>query len=489
MTDMFFVTLWHFSEMMGGYKFLFCYLGLVGLLPAVAANWKESLGKAYFLPDEDIYIPTKAGRAIFKELPEQCFLKKTVGETHRYNVDFTNTRSFYNTVSSDSGISINLKGMYTMGFTLGIKTKSVSSGSVDVRGRYTDIYNRVSSGFLNPDCYKGIYDSLTDNILKSIDSLPLTVNKPEVSTSWRKYYDFLKAYGSHIVIRTYFGSRIKQYTFSKMEKQFSKEQLDIRACFDFEGPTKVGKINTSDCFGITKEQVDAVKNLEISSVIDIRGGSDATRNQLQSERSEELITNLLNEARAYNETPIDYTYQEIWDFLRPVFEDDPTRYAKIVNMEQYFMGFLDFGCTLLEGGGLKLRRFELSKHSTTENPDYECVLERNGCHSDDDCHKGAFFKAFCYGSTCVEHYNPPFGFKAEGAGIRKDKHGGDTEGVNQSCFYQDIPIDGKCDFDRFHDKIIWDGVEHGIENAAIENSQFDHLLLLFCLCGTYILDI
>ena len=63
--------------MMGGYKFLVCYLGLVGLLPAVAANWKESLGKAYFLPDEDIYISQlKPGGLSSRNYQNRAFVRK-----------------------------------------------------------------------------------------------------------------------------------------------------------------------------------------------------------------------------------------------------------------------------------------------------------------------------------------------------------------------------------------------------------------------------
>ena len=467
------------------FKHLFWYQLLVGFLLSVGAEWTERLGKAFFLPDEDIYAPN-GGRSIFKEINKKCFHKTAVGQTNRLQVVVEDTNSFYKIISSDSGLSISLRGKYTMGFTLGVKTQSLSTGQVDVKGRYTDIYNRVSVGLLDTECYFGMSSSLTDDVLESIDALPLEVNFPEAATSWSKYLDFMKAFGSHMVKKTYHGSRIKHYTFSKMEKQYSEQQLKIRACLDFEGPTKADAFNTTACAGFTQEEAEAVSQLEITSKIDIRGGSEDTRNRLRSDRSEELITKLLNEAKD-TETPIGYIYIPLWDIFRHRFRDNSERYAKVLNLQQYYEGFLDFGCTLLEEGDLKLRQFEFSRHSTTEIPDYVCVLEKSGCHTDTDCHHGPFFQAHCYGDTCVEYYKPPFGFKAERARIRRAKSGGDTEGINQSCYYQATPISGKCDSGRFHYKIIWDGVDDAANRpiSGREKIQLGFLVGIFSLSGSY----
>ena len=159
------------------------------------------------------------------------------------------------------------------------------------------------------------------------------------------------------------------------------------------------------------------------------------------------------------ETPVKYKYTPIWDILRLKYHSDPQRYALALNLEQFYMGFLDFGCSMLETNDLQLRRFQFSRYSTIQVPDYICVLEREGCHKDEDCHAThEGYQSHCHGSTCVEHRPPPFGIKAEGAEIRTEKKGRSSEGINQSCFYHKAK--GKCNLDFSQNKTIWDGTDH-----------------------------
>ena len=63
--------------------------------------------------------------------------------------------------------------------------------------------------------------------------------------------------------------------------------MNIRSCADFAGPTNVGNLNISAvCVGITQDQVREVMSLEMSSNLELRGGSDETRNQLRISRSD-----------------------------------------------------------------------------------------------------------------------------------------------------------------------------------------------------------
>ena len=457
---------------MNGWWLTLCLLTGIPLLRAqntrrtrikAQSEWKSPLGKGFFLPKEEIGAPRLGGRSIFKQLSDSCFHKTDASSTRNDRTLFQDTQTFYRSLATDSSLSVQLEGKYTMGVTLNAKTKSMSRGEVDVTGTSIDIWNHVSTAIIEKDCMAGSKSQLSDDLMRSLNALP-DITKPEVANSWVMYHDFLTDYGSHVVTHTYYGSSLKHWTFSRKDKEYTQEQINVKSCVDFEGPTNVGELNVSACVGITYEQVKEVMNLEMSSNLELHGGSDETRNQLQQKGpSTELITKFLNEGREL-ESPVKYIYTPIWDILRWKYSSDPSdrRYAIALNLEQYYMGFLDFGCSLIPPGGegLLLRSFKFSPFSTKQIPSYICELEKEGCHSDDDCHPGWFFHSFCSGPTCVEHVPPSPGTKAESAKIRTESKGYSDEGINQSCYYQPVPIDGKCfeDSSKFKNKIIWGGV-------------------------------
>ena len=214
----------------------------------------------------------------------------------------------------------------------------------------------------------------------------------------------------------------------------------------------------------------------MESFLELRGASDVTRNLLLNSRNRtnELITKFLNEGRDL-ETAFNYNYEEIWDILQMKLKPTDRKFVRARNLEQYYKGYRDFGCTLIEVRGLKLRRFQFK--SIKENQNYVCVLEREGCHSDADCNKGLGFQTFCYGPTCVEHLPPHHGSKAENAGIRTAQRGKRSEGINQSCYYSIITGQAKCNLVWSEDKIIWDGsptfpIISGAENFAPHKLMF-----------------
>ena len=427
------------------------------------SEWKSPLGKGFFLPKEEIGAPRLGGRSIFKDISDSCFRKTDESSTTNDRTLFQDTETFYRSLATDSSLSVELEGKYTMGATLNAKTKSMSRGEVDVTGTSIDIWNHVSTAIIEKDCIAGSQIQLSDDFMLNLNALP-NITKPERETSWVLYHDFLTDYGSHVVTQTYYGSSLKHWTFSRKDKKYTQEQINLKSCVDFEGPTNVGQLNVTACAGVTHEQVKKVMNLEMSSNLELHGGSDETRNQLQQKGpSTELITKFLNEGRKL-ESPVKYKYTPIWDILRWKYSADPRdrRYAIALNLEQYYMGFLDFGCSLLppSGEGLLLRRFKFSLFSSELIPHYVCELEKEGCHSDNDCQAGWFFHSFCSGPTCVEHVPASPSTKADSAKIRKESKGYDTEGINQSCYYQYVPIDGKCitNSNNFDNKIIWKGV-------------------------------
>ena len=446
--------------------YVFVILALVG---SVRADDYYPLGRSMFLPRQDIVNPTFDGKDIFEAFDPACFrITPEDKQTTEKRSSFRDTNTFYKKIATDSGISAHLQGPYTMGTTLNIKTQYLSSETNDISGTSIDIWIHVSSTSLEPKCYRGPQSKLDRELIKHLNSLPVDIRNPELASSWIQYENFLKTYGTHLVSEIHYGARMTQWTFAKKEHKYSSFQLNVRSCADFEGPTQVGKLDLEACAGFTGEEAKESLRLEMSRNLDLLGGTDETRNALRRNRSQELITKFLNEGRN-EKSPIDYTYTAIWEILMMKFRGDPRRHAIAMNMQQYYEGFKDFGCSLIEGkmGELKnkpLRQFRHGRFSTKGVPSYECHLEKEGCHNDEDCHiGGAGSVTYCYGHSCVEYLPASMGSKAKDVTIRDRKHGSYDEGVNRSCYYalcsQTL---AKCDESKFTDMVIW----HGISNFA-----------------------
>ena len=283
--------------------------------------------------------------------------------------------------------------------------------------------------------------------------------------------------------QTYCGASIKQWTFAKKSKQYTQHQLKIKSCLEFGA----WLVNVKACAGVTKDQINQIQDLEMRSKLELRGGSDQTRNQLLNNRTNELITKFLIEGRKF-ETLIKDKYTAIWDIIKEKYPSNSKFYVIALNMEQYYMGFLDFGCDFISDGNIMLRRFQLSPYSSKETPHYQCVLEREGCHDDTDCSDTT--KSNCDGETCVEHLPASFGYKAASARFLTEKSGSSYEKISESCNYDFNLTTGVCNTGYFKDRVIWEHGRHFVQpdekqsstatsgTSEIGNVNIDNLCLL-----------
>jgi hypothetical protein len=78
--------------------------------------------------------------------------------------------------------------------------------------------------------------------------------------------------------------------------------------------------------------------------------------------------------------------------------------AKVLNLEQFYKGYLHFGCSYEETSNKKvLQKFVLSEDSVPDAPTYKCMLGPTGCHVNDDCHYKHAFWCACAGESCVRY--------------------------------------------------------------------------------------
>ena len=99
------------------------------------------------------------------------------------------------------------------------------------------------------------------------------------------------------------------------------------------------------------------KDLKTSYVLEIKGGNDEIRNKFRTNKTPQLLEQILNEGPKLS-SPVRYKYKPIWDIKLMAFYNGTTRPAIAMNLMQYYYGFKDFCCSLQLSGNTKQRSFE-----------------------------------------------------------------------------------------------------------------------------------
>ena len=120
---------------------------------------------------------------------------------------------------------------------------------------------------------------------------------------------------------------------------------------------------------------------------------------LTQDVSKELLEQFMNEAKD-SSSPVRQKVIAIWDILQARFKRGHPNKVKGINLEYYYLGFLNYGCNYEESGGIDLQKFDYTGKSTPEYPELSCSLASEGCHSDKDCHRRGFWCS-CQGPSCV----------------------------------------------------------------------------------------
>ena len=95
------------------------------------------VGKSVYLPDLDIYDPDKDGVYIFKPFPDECYVNIQLDETSDKSYQYDHVRTFYQKISTDSEMTLDLIGEFLMGTTLSFKSSYTFRGKE--RYSYADL--------------------------------------------------------------------------------------------------------------------------------------------------------------------------------------------------------------------------------------------------------------------------------------------------------------------------------------------------------------
>lgn len=317
---------------------------------------------------------------------------------------YKDTEEFYSTLTTTSGLDSSLQADFSLGLTLDHASKSVGGSNRTVTGNSLLFLSSYRQDLLDKDCFNHA-PNFDKTFLESFQSLPDTIREPWHSNAWKPYDVFLKTYGSHVITSILVGSIINQMAFAETEDSYTERDFQIKSCMSLGIPLD-GPFGFSMCSGISESETSRVSKMSMRGDLVIKGGTTETRNELiNKDRTPDLIEKFMNEANATN-APIQYSFTSIWDILQSLHVGNYLEnFARAVNLEYYYLGFLNYGCYYKSGGGQHLQMFNFTESSTATSPQYECSLAPEGCHGKADCWHRSFHPCACRGESCVRYEN------------------------------------------------------------------------------------
>ncbi|XP_029200616.2 DELTA-alicitoxin-Pse2b-like [Acropora millepora] len=368
---------------------------------------KEELGKAVYPRKINLLADfVENEKTIFERLPSECIVEKELDHSQSKFEYYANTKAFYSKLGVGFGFGISLQSTFTLGFTLSSLFQTIKSKKITVKGMSLNVLALTQKIWIKRDCFDSVL-TLEKNFLEDFEALPLTIRKPWASNSWRAYRKFLDTFGTHVIESAKLGSSIKQMTLAQSSESYSERDFFVKICTKFTGLTHIGDIGTKACQSINSSEINRVGKIETQDTLIVRGGTKKLRNALFEERSGEAVEKFMNAANE-SDTAVGYNFRAIWDILQSRFKYGSENYIRALNLQNYYLGYLNYGCQPLTSTApdlkpLYLQKFDYTKASTPTSPEYSCTLAKEGCHRDDDCHYRVGVYCSCYGETCVRY--------------------------------------------------------------------------------------
>lgn len=366
----------------------------------------EELGKVIDLREANLLADfEELERTIYEPFKPECFIDETkrIQSSRKFMEYYENSRAFYSSLATQSELDVSLQSSYTLGVSLQVATKSKSSETNKVSGLSLNAVAINEKILVRRGCLEGDEATLTHQFLTDLENLPTKIEEPWEGTSWEAYHNFLRTYGSFVITSVTLGTSFRQMTFAESSKSYSERDFEVKSCLSLAGPTGVGELGFKACADITESEKSEASQISTSDKVFVLGGSLDTRNKLldQATRSAEQIEKLLNEA-SEQPSSIEHTFVAIWNILQSRFKPGSPNHIRGLNLQYYYLGFLNYGCTHVKGGKIEIQKFDLTTRATDTSPEYECSLAKEGCQSDNDCHYKPIWCS-CHGDSCVRY--------------------------------------------------------------------------------------
>ena len=312
---------------------------------------------------------------------------------------YKNTEEFYSSMTTYSGLENSLQTDFSLSQTLDQASENI--GGTDRRVTGNSLYFVASrrQEMLAQVCL--IYEKYFDEtFLNSFQSLPVNIPQPWMASDWKEYDIFLKKYGSHVFKSVWVGSMINQMAFAETSQSYTELDFQVKCCLTVPGYT-----------------------ISVWSL-------DATNAAIQ------------------------YVLTATWDILQFLYVGrDTDNFIRAINLEYYYLGFLNYVCNYQTAGGQDVQMFNLATGASPTSPQYECSLAPEGCHSNEDCHVKAFSRCRCYGTSCIKYGEVTLdtGKKKKKAYVNRD----DKSLKGYGCSYKSSKAQCHCTHESKQRTLVW----------------------------------
>ena len=154
------------------------------------------LGKAIYVPKEDLLGDIPNGISFLKEIPERCLRKINLATSVKDQSFYKNTGEFYKSIATETGLDAKYEGNFVLGASLDITTRSISGRKREVSGTSLNLATKAYEQQLTPNCLYGT--EMHSRIGADLAELETEISSPWHKSSLRHY----QRYHLHVMYKS-----------------------------------------------------------------------------------------------------------------------------------------------------------------------------------------------------------------------------------------------------------------------------------------------
>lgn len=413
----------------------------------------------------------QGGKMIFKNIDlDTCSQVSNNGPTSRIMRNAKSTSEIMDKVASEMKVSGDIPTQAaSIKASVQANTGSDIHNTSDIQTAYMDIYMSAGTVSYNKSGYCMGIDNLEEDFISDFKSLPYIIGNPENTADWSKYTSFLHSWGTHVLTKITYGSRLQQWESMESTSTDTLDTLQAKSCAEVEGiiPGK-DSYSVSACASYDESKRRQASSAKTDSQRIVIGGSEEDRRMFTAGGPITLET--INTFLSHNnlaDQGIIFEFTPIWEILSTIYSSSCAEEAfagksttdklspgcqdfqRVLNIHAAF-GFIAVDCEYkVATNGAEYQKFKLDSVSQSGLSTYQCWAAKTGCVHNSDCHHDGYATCYCHGPSCFEQ-GSAVGDPSSGIYKRKpkgDASGSYDSGVNQSCsgylYFSDCTCDDK----------------------------------------------
>jgi hypothetical protein len=355
---------------------------------------------------------------------QKCFIYDKLGTVKHDSTTTKDTSETIKHFANETSASINLPiDTVLIKATADATTKQDSSKSSDIQTASIKFESQDGQvEFVDSDTCRT--NNINPSLVKDFFNLPINIQNPDSITSWVKYEQFFKKWGTHVVVKIIFGSRMEVWDSMTGNTSDITNTLLAKVCASIvrkkpppaaapdavvTTPPPDSNLSIQACNTTTKTDQEKASKLDTKHSVIVLGGEKTARNRLATFKDMATdganVTAFLDSSEDANQAS-GYFFTPIWEIITNVFASKCNTDKKfcdtnnqisqrITNMKFSFV-FKAIDCPTLRSSDGTIYQQIRSIPSEDGGPTtYGCWSKGLGCTNDSGC-KYSWTWGTCY---------------------------------------------------------------------------------------------